>query len=143
VAKTKPTFEVVDGDSTTSPQGRRPAQRRVRVAIRRVNPWSVLKVSLVFYFCLMLVILVGFGILYAVLSAAGILDSLAELLTGVGFGDAQGNFEFNTGYIFRTLFLIGLVSTALWAVFTVFLAFLYNLIADLMGGVEVTLIEKP
>jgi Transmembrane domain of unknown function (DUF3566) len=143
VAKTKPTFEVVDRDSPTSQQGRRPTQRRVRVAIRRVNPWSVLKVSLVFYFCLMLVILVGFGILYAVLSAAGILDSLAELLTGVGFGDAQGNFEFNTGYIFRTLFLIGLVSTALWAVFTVFLAFLYNLIADLMGGIEVTLIEKP
>jgi hypothetical protein len=42
----------------------------------------------------------------------------------------------------RILFLVGLVSTALWAAFTMFLAFLYNLIADLLGGVEVTLIER-
>ena len=116
--------------------------RRVRVAIRKISPWSVLKVSLVFYFCMMLVILVGFAILYSVLSAAGIVDSVAELLTGVGFGDPEGNFEFDTGYLFRTLLLIGLVSTGLWAAFTVFLAFLYNLIADLLGGIEVTLVEK-
>ena len=143
MANTKPTFEVVEGDQPPAQPGQRPAQRRVRVAIRRINPWSVLKVSLVFYLCLMLVILVGFGILYAVLSAAGIIDSLAELLEGVGFGTAQAGFQFDTGFILRTLFLIGLVSTGLWAVFTVFLAFLYNLIADLLGGIEVTLIEKP
>jgi hypothetical protein len=139
VAETKPTFEVVGRDA---PASGGTVSRRVRVAIRKISPWSVLKVSLVFYFCMMLVILVGFVILYAVLSAAGILDSIAELLTGVGFGDAQGNFDFDRGYIFRTLFLIGLVSTGLWAAFTVFLAFLYNLIADLLGGIEVTLVEK-
>jgi ABC-type amino acid transport system permease subunit len=125
-----------------TPGAARPGPRKVRVLIRKVNPWSVLKVSLVFYFCLMLVIAVGFAILYAVLSAAGILDSLADLLTGVGFGDAQGNFEFDPGYIFRTILLVGMISTVLWAAFTVFVAFLYNLIADLLGGIEVTLIER-
>jgi hypothetical protein len=140
VARSKPTFEVVDRDAPASGGGA--VSRRVRVAIRKISPWSVLKVSLVFYFCMMLVILVGFVILYSVLSAAGILDSVAELLTGVGFGDPEGNFEFDTSYIFRTLLLIGLVSTGLWAAFTVFLAFLYNLIADLLGGIEVTLVEK-
>jgi hypothetical protein len=35
-----------------------------------------------------------------------------------------------------------MVSTALWAAFTVFVAFLYNLIADLLGGIEVSLVEK-
>ncbi|HZB02903.1 MAG TPA: DUF3566 domain-containing protein [Actinomycetota bacterium] len=140
MARSKPTFEVVDRDAPASGGGA--VSRRVRVAIRKISPWSVLKVSLVFYFCMMLVILVGFAILYSVLSAAGILDSVAELLTGVGFGDPEGNFEFDTGYIFRTLLLIGLVSTGLWAAFTVFLAFLYNLIADLLGGIEVTLVEK-
>jgi hypothetical protein len=124
------------------PGARRPAPRRIRVSIRRISPWSVLKVSLVVYFCLLLVVMVGLGILYGVVSTAGILDSLGELLTGVGFGDAEGNFQFDTGYIFRTLFLVGLISTALWAAFTVFLAFLYNIIADLLGGVEVTLVER-
>ncbi|HEX2026191.1 MAG TPA: DUF3566 domain-containing protein, partial [Actinomycetota bacterium] len=80
----KPTFEVVSHEQTAMQRGSGP--RRVRVAIRRISPWSVLKVSLVFYFCMMLVILVGFAILYAVLSAAGVLDSLSELLRGVGFG---------------------------------------------------------
>jgi hypothetical protein len=142
VAKTKPTFEVVGREEAEGQPGARPAPRRVRVAVRRISPLSVLKVSLVFYFCMMLVILVGFGILFVVLSSAGVLDSTAELLTGVGFGDVEGRFEFNTGYIFRTLTLIGLVSTGLWAAFTIFLVFLYNLIADLLGGIEVTLVEK-
>lgn len=134
------TIETVERGASTGPS--RPATRRVRVQIRRINPWSVLKFSLIFYFCLMLVMLVGFAILYAVLSAAGILDSVSDLLTGVGFGDAAGNFEFNAGYVFRTLFLVGIISTVLWAAFTVFVAFLYNLISDLIGGIEVTLVER-
>ena len=125
-----------------APGAARPAARRVRVQIRKVNPFSVLRFSLLFYFCLMLVVILGLAILYAILSAGGVLDSVAGLLTDVGFGDRQGNFEFNTGFIFRTLFLIGLVSTILWAAFTLVLAFLYNLISDLVGGIEVTLIER-
>jgi hypothetical protein len=122
------------------PSVQRPTTRRVRVVVRRVNPWSVLKFSLLFYFCLMLVILLGLGILYAVLSSLGILDTTEQLLADVGFGD--GNFQFDAGYIFRTIFLIGVVSTALWAALTVFVAFLYNLISDLVGGIEVTLTER-
>jgi hypothetical protein len=127
---------------STAPGAQRPAQRRVRVQIRKINPWSVLRFSLIFYFCLMLVALLGLAILYGILSAAGVLESLSDLLTDVGFGDRQGNFQFDTGYIFRTLFLIGLISTILWAALTLVVAFLYNLIADLVGGIEVTLIEQ-
>jgi Transmembrane domain of unknown function (DUF3566) len=125
----------------TEPQPgvRRPTTRRVRVVIRRVNPWSVLKFSLLFYFCLMLVVLLGLGILYAVLNSLGIIDTTEQLLSEVGFPQ---DFQINAGYIFRTLFLIGLISTALWAALTVFVAFLYNLISDLVGGIEVTLTER-
>jgi hypothetical protein len=125
----------------TQPQPgvRRPTTRRVRVVVRRVNPWSVLKFSLIFYFCLMLVVLLGLGILYAVLNSLGIIDTTEQLLSDVGFPQ---DFQINAGYIFRTLFLIGLISTALWAALTVFVAFLYNLISDLVGGIEVTLTER-
>jgi hypothetical protein len=122
------------------PSVQRPTTRKIRVVVRRVNPWSVLKFSLLFYFCLMLVVLLGLGILYAVLSSLVILDTTEQLLADVGFGD--GNFRFDAGYIFRTIFLIGVVSTALWAALTVFVAFLYNLISDLVGGIEVTLTER-
>ncbi len=126
--------------------------RRIRVQIRRINPWSVLKFSLVFYVCLLLVILVGMTILYAILSSIGVVDTLEELLTsiwGPGAGDVATGpddpvtpFQIDPSYLFRILFLIGAISTALWAAFTMFLALLYNLIADLLGGVEVTLVER-
>jgi hypothetical protein len=122
------------------PSIQRPTTRRVRVVVRRVNPWSVLRFSLLFYLCLMLVMLVGLGILYAVLDSLGVLQTTEQLLSDVGFGD--GNFQFDAGYIFRTMFLIGLISTALWAALTVFVAFLYNLISDLVGGIEMTLTER-
>ncbi len=121
---------------------RRQAPRRVRVVIRRLNPWSVLKFSLLFYVCVMLVVLLGLVILYAVLSSLGVVDAFESLAGSLALGDQQGNFEVNGGYLFRMAFLIGLISAALWAAVTVFLAFLYNLIADLVGGIEVTLVER-
>ncbi len=119
---------------------RRPAGRRVRVAIRRINPWSVLKFSLLLYFCLMLVFLLGFAILFTVLNAAGVLDSVSSLLVDVSAVDP--GFRFEVFGILRTLFLFGLISVVVWSVVTVFVAFLYNLISDLVGGIEVTLVER-
>ena len=143
------TIETVDKGST----GRTaPGPRRIRVQIRRVNPWSLLKFSLVFYVCLLVVVMVGMTILYAILSSIGVIDTVEELLTSIwspGGGDVATGpndpvtpFQINAGYLFRTMFLIGTISTALWAAFTMFLALLYNLIADLVGGIEVTLVER-
>ena len=108
--------------------------------LRRIGPWSVLRFSLIFYFCLMLVVLLGLGILYAMLGSLGILESVSDFLSTIGFGEPE--FRFNGTAIFRTLFFIGLVSVVVWSVLTVFLVFLYNLISDLVGGVEVTLTER-
>lgn len=119
----------------------RPAPRRIRVAIRRVNPWSVLRFSLLFYFCLMLVFVIGLAILYMVVDALGVVASLEQLLESLGFGGEAG-FEVNGGFLFRTLFLIGLISVVVWSALTLFFAFLYNLISDLVGGIEVTLTER-
>jgi hypothetical protein len=129
---------------------RGPAQRRVKVAIRKVNPWSVLKFSLLFYLCLMLVFLVGFVILWGILDAAGIVRSVEQLFTefwgagdvATGPNDPVTPFKINFWYLFRMMLVIGLVSVVLWAALTMFVTFLYNLISDLVGGIEVTLVER-
>jgi len=126
--------------TSPTPAGR-PAPRRIRVAIRRVNPWSVLRFSLLFYFCLMLVFVIGLAILYMVVDAIGVVGSLEQLLESLGFGGEAG-FEVNGAFLFRTLFLIGLISVVVWSALTLFFAFLYNLISDLVGGIEVTLTER-
>jgi hypothetical protein len=119
---------------------RRAAPRRIRVQIRKISPWSVLKLSLLFYFCVMLVILLGLGMLWAVIDALGILDSAAKFAVSLAMVDP--GFRFNGGAIFRTLFFIGVISVVVWSALTVFVVFLYNLISDLVGGIEVTLTER-
>jgi hypothetical protein len=130
----------------TSRPARRPA-RRTRVVLRRVAPLSVLRFSLIFYFCVMLIVYFALLIIYLILSAAGAMDSLAKLM-GEIFGNGNSTLgpepvEINGGVVFTVLFVAGCAWTVVWSLITVFVSFLYNLVSDIVGGVEVTLAEKP
>jgi hypothetical protein len=126
--------------TTPGPQPR-PAPRRAQVVVRRVSPWSVLKFSLLFYFCLMLVFLFALIILYWVLGAIGVIDSVSHTLSELGFGPRTG-FRFHGEWIFSRLFLIGLVGVVVWSLVNMFVAILYNLVSDVVGGVQITLAER-
>jgi hypothetical protein len=129
------------------PVTRKAARRRTRVVIRRISPMSVLRFSVIFYFCVMLIVFFALLIIYAVLSAAGAMDSFAKVLGWV-FGNGTSTLgpepvKINGGEVFTILFIAGCVWTVVWSVITVFLVFLYNLISDIVGGIEVTLAEPP
>ncbi len=64
----------------------RSAPRRTRVVVRKIGPLSVLKFSLLFYLCVMLIVLFAMVIVYGVLSAAGAIDSF-ETVLGYVFGE--------------------------------------------------------
>jgi len=120
--------------------GARPAGRRhARVVIRKVGPWSVFKMSLIFYTCVMLAFLGAGVILYAMLGAMGALDSTTRLVRDL-FSDQS--FEINGRWLFTRALGIGVLMVIVWSLINVFVAFLYNLIADLVGGIEVTLAER-
>ena len=57
-----------------------PVGRRTRVVVRKVGPWSVLKFSLLFYLCVMLIVYFALMIIYWLLSAVGAIDSAGRLL---------------------------------------------------------------
>jgi transmembrane protein DUF3566 len=116
--------------------------RRTRVVVKRVDPWSVLKFSLLFYFCLMLIGLLALFILYVVLGWLGVLYSLSHTLSGIGFGSKESGFQFNGFWIFSRLFLIGVVSVAVWSLVNLFVALLYNLVSDVVGGIQITIAER-
>jgi hypothetical protein len=118
---------------------RKARSRQARVVVRKVGPWSVLKFSLIFYLCVMLVFLGALMILYGVLDAIGALDSLTRLIRDL-FADQS--FSIHGGWLFTRGFAIGLAMVLLWSLINVFVAFLYNLISDLVGGIEITLSEK-
>ena len=117
----------------------RPRARQARVVIRKVGPWSVLKLSFLFYLCVMVVILGALVILYGVLDAIGALESVTDLIRDL-FADQS--FEIHGDWLFSRGLLIGLGMVVLWSLINVFVAFLYNLISDIVGGIEVTLAER-
>jgi transmembrane protein DUF3566 len=120
-------------------RGFRKRPRQTRVVIRKVGPWSVFKFSILFYFCIMLVVLLALGMLYSVLGAAGALDSVTKLAREL-FSDKT--FTIHGDWIFERLALIGVAMVFIWSLINVFVAFLYNLISDVVGGIEVTLAER-
>jgi Transmembrane domain of unknown function (DUF3566) len=114
----------------------RPPRQVVRQAatISRVDPWAVLKLSLIFYFCFLLVAMLGLTVFWAVLSSLGVIDGLTNFLDKL-----QLTVVINGGNLARAVFLLGILNVVLWTGINVFLAFLYNLVADVIGGLRVEL----
>jgi len=71
--------------------------------------------------------------------AIGALDSLTRLIRDL-FADQS--FEIHGGWLFTRGLSIGLVLVLLWTLINVFIVFLYNLLSDVVGGIEVTLSER-
>jgi uncharacterized membrane protein len=120
-------------------RSRKARARQARVVVRKVGPWSVLKISFLFYLCVMAAIMGAFVILYAVLGAIGALDSLTRLIRDL-FADQT--FRIDGNWLFTRALAIGLGMVVLWTLINVFVAFLYNLLSDIVGGVEITLSER-
>jgi Transmembrane domain of unknown function (DUF3566) len=126
-----------------------PGRRRTRVEIRHVGPLSVLKFSLLFYFCVMLIGFIALFLIFQVLEAAGTITTLETELLGCLFREGEQSttgqcipYEINGSVVFTWLFLLGVMSTVLIALLNTFIAVVYNLISDIVGGVEVTLAER-
>jgi hypothetical protein len=115
--------------------------RQTKVVLSQIQPWSVFRFSLLFYFCLMLVFLFAMVILYWVLSVIGVLDSLADVLDNL-FGAGQGQFEIHGFWLLSRLFLFGIVGVFVWSLVNLFVAVLFNLVADVVGGIQITLTER-
>ncbi len=113
--------------------------RRVRRLVRHVEPWSVLKISLIFYFCLWGILLIAGVLLWGVAVSSGMIDNLETFIQELF---ALESFEFNADQIFRASAMGGLVLVVAASGFTVLMAVLFNLISDVTGGVRITVVEE-
>nr|WP_090277077.1 DUF3566 domain-containing protein [Mycolicibacterium komanii]CRL70989.1 hypothetical protein CPGR_02220 [Mycolicibacterium komanii] len=117
---------------------------RASMQIRRIDPWSTLKVSAVLSVALFFVWMIAVAFLYLVLGGMGVWSKLnsnvGDLLTSAGGGG--GGELVSSGTIFGGATLIGLVNIVLLTAMATIGAFIYNLTTDLVGGVEVTLADR-
>ena len=137
----------LDAPAARAPEPAAPARqapRRARLVLRRVDPWSVLKTSLVYSICLLLVGVAAVAILYNVLDGLGVLDSLADFIntiTDAAPGTTVRD-DFDASIVVTAAAVILGVNALLITALATLGAFLYNLCASFTGGVEVTLAER-
>ncbi len=119
--------------------------RRARLQLRHIDTWSALKISLVLSIALFFIWMVAIGILYGVLSALGVFDTLNELFGQLGSssGSAGGGGDVITpGVVFGGAAVIGAINIVLMTALCTVGTFIYNLCSDLVGGLELTLSER-
>jgi hypothetical protein len=138
------------GSGPAAAQPLKPAgkTRRARLVVRRVDPWSVLKFSLLFSLCLLIVFVVAVAALYFALQALGVFDSVNQFVRDLtqanAGGTSTGGFDvtFSATRVIGGAAVIGLINVVIITAISTLGAFLYNLCSDIVGGIEVTLAER-
>ena len=118
-----------------------PRGRRARLALKRVDPWSVFVFTLVASIFVGLAVVVAAAVLYAMLGALGVTESVNSL-----FGEVTGaNAEqplITAGRVVGGAAVLGAANVVFLTLLATLSALLYNLCASFTGGIEVTLGER-
>ena len=178
-----PVLAGADAPGTTSPDDpaaparsrpggrRRPNQRegrKVRQRLWAIDPWSVFKISAMFYACMFVIILVAGTLLWNVARSSGTIDEVEGFITQMGAygecvpeedvpagtefeddddcGEGQvevGGFVLDDGTVFRATAIIGAVLAVTGSAANVLMTVLLNLINEVSGGMRYTIIREP
>jgi hypothetical protein len=124
--------------------GRSRGPRRARLQLRHIDTWSALKISLVLSIALFFIWMVAVAVLYGVLSALGVFDTLNDLFGQLGSssGTRGGGDVITPGLVFWGAAVIGAINVVLMTALCTVGTFIYNLCSDLVGGLELTLSER-
>jgi hypothetical protein len=134
------------GAASARPVGAQVRVRKARLRVARVDPWSVMKVSFVLSIALGIVTLVGTAVVWAVLNALGVFDSLNKTvgdLTSSGSGSSTFSLSsvLSFTHVEGYMLIVALVDVVLVTALATLGAYLYNLSSGFVGGLEVTLAE--
>ncbi|HET8961865.1 DUF3566 domain-containing protein [Nocardioides sp.] len=129
--------------SPAARKGRGP--RRARLRLTRIDPWSVMKTAFLLSIAFGLVTVVSVFMVWSVLGAAGVWDSINQTVQNILGGDSTGDFDV-TNYVgvsrvMGFTMLVAVIDVVLITAIATLAAFLYNMAAALLGGIEVTLTE--
>jgi hypothetical protein len=116
--------------------------RRVRRIIRKIDPWTALKVSAVVWAVVGLALVLGFVIFWAVLDRAGIPERITEFLVEITLIEEGSQPFANTEQFLRFVIFSSVVWWVLMTGSTTAFAIVYNLVSDVVGGLEVVVLEE-
>ncbi|XVQ11010.1 DUF3566 domain-containing protein [Spirillospora sp. CA-255316] len=141
------------GRGGSSPGSAKPAAgggktaRKAQLQLARLEPWSVMKFSFVMSLVCFVVLLVAVIVLYAILSGLGVFSAITDTVSDLTRrqGETTGGLDAGSWFSFARVFgytvLVGALNVLLITALSTVGSVIYNLAADLVGGVEVTLKE--
>ena len=115
---------------------------RVRRIIRKIDPWTVLKVTFVLNFIVALTIVLGFSILWVLLVNAGVPQGLEDIARRLALLDADASLVGNIEPLFSSVVFLATVYLLTQTALATIGAFFYNLVSDPVGGIEVVVLEE-
>jgi hypothetical protein len=124
-----------------------PRTRKARLRIAKADPWSVMKVSFLLSIALGICTIVAVAVLWMVLDTIGVFSTVGSTISeattseqgGKGGFDLVSFLSLNRVMLFTTV--IAVIDVVLATALATLGAFIYNLSAGFVGGVELTLAE--
>lgn len=113
------------------------AVRRVRRIIRKIDPWTVLKVGFLVNLTVGLSATLGIWIAWSIAVQRGIPEDFADTLGRLTIAfTPDGDLYFRVVLMLAIIWVLG--ATAAMSI----IAVLYNLVSDVVGGVEFIMLEE-
>jgi hypothetical protein len=120
--------------------------RKARLRLSRVDPWSVMKTSFLFSIAFGIMFWVSVYVLWNVISSSGVFEainsSIMKIISSPTSTDTWNIQDYvSTNKVLGISALVAAVNVVLITALGTLTAFLYNLSANILGGLEVTLAE--
>ncbi len=131
------------GSRTVRPNKKTP--RITSLQLKRVDPWTVLKVSLIVSIVMFFVWMIAIGLLYLLFGSLDVITRINEGWNTVTSASADGAAQadlITPGIVFGVAAVIGAINIVLLTALSTIAAFVYNAAAGMAGGVELTLGER-
>ncbi|MFT3971402.1 MAG: DUF3566 domain-containing protein [Micropruina sp.] len=120
--------------------------RKARLRLSRIDPWSVMKTTFLFSVAFGIMFWFATYVVWSVIGASGLFDAVNSILQSVLSNpndQTQVRIEdfVNTNKVLGVAALIAVINVVLLTAIGTLVAFLYNLSANILGGLELTLAE--
>ncbi|MGW4273430.1 DUF3566 domain-containing protein, partial [Streptomyces seoulensis] len=122
-----------------------PRTRKARLRVAKADPWSVMKVSFLLSIALGICTVVAAAVLWMVMNAMGVFSTVGGTISeATGSNDSNG-FDLQSflslPHVLMFAVIIAVIDVVLATALATLGAFIYNLSAGFVGGIELTLAE--
>ncbi|MGX1119352.1 hypothetical protein RKD37_004715 [Streptomyces ambofaciens] len=122
-----------------------PRVRKARLRVSKADPWSVMKVSFLLSIALGICTIVASAVLWMVMDAMGVFSTVGGTIAEATGSNESNGFDLQSFLSLPNVLMFATVIAVIDVVLATALAtlgaFIYNLSAGFVGGVELTLAE--